>query len=343
MRRTSFLAAALTCAALPLTAGLPLFDAPPSLPASSRIVDVTPPGALAAESLALNERGDVAGFVTDAEGRDHAFARLGAVSRRLDEVKGVESRATAINSSGHIAGWLDTAGGERRGFLLRDGKVAVVHALNGKDTWITGMNDGGRICGSTFTYFEQGFAFTQAATTSSLGSLGGKVSEAWEINARGWIAGVSQTSNEKSRAFLWRDGRMADLAPKTPQETAAYALNDRGEAVGTVLMRPEVTRACTFEGGRAKPLPGGAASAALGINRRGEIVGWMRAPDGAQRAALWIGGRVRDLNTLLPKGSGWTLTEARGINSAGQICGTGLLRDRPRAFLLAPPRTQGRP
>jgi probable HAF family extracellular repeat protein len=55
-------------------------------------------------------------------------------------------------------------------------------------------------------------------------------------------------------------------------------------------------------------------------------------------AALWIGGPIYDLNDLLDaSGRGWTLFEARGINSAGRIVGWGEAPSgHKRAFLLTP-------
>ncbi len=45
---------------------------------------------------------------------------------------------------------------------------------------------------------------------------------------------------------------------------------------------------------------------------------------------------MTDLNTLIPPNSGWILTEARGINDAGQITGTGTINGETHAFLLTP-------
>ena len=44
-----------------------------------------------------------------------------------------------------------------------------------------------------------------------------------------------------------------------------------------------------------------------------------------------------DLNSLIPSGSGWALTEAYAINSSGQIVGTGILNGVEHAVLLADP------
>jgi len=53
-------------------------------------------------------------------------------------------------------------------------------------------------------------------------------------------------------------------------------------------------------------------------------------------AFLWSGGSMKDLNDLIPAGSGWVLTEATGINDSGQIVGNGTLGGVERAFLLNP-------
>jgi probable HAF family extracellular repeat protein len=45
---------------------------------------------------------------------------------------------------------------------------------------------------------------------------------------------------------------------------------------------------------------------------------------------------MTDLNSLIPAGSGWVLTSARGINDAGQIVGTGTISGVQHAFLLTP-------
>jgi hypothetical protein len=41
-----------------------------------------------------------------------------------------------------------------------------------------------------------------------------------------------------------------------------------------------------------------------------------------------------DLNNLLDPAAGWTLSNATGINDAGQVCGNGTLNGQPHAFLL---------
>ena len=49
---------------------------------------------------------------------------------------------------------------------------------------------------------------------------------------------------------------------------------------------------------------------------------------------------MKDLNALLPRGSGWVLNNAWDINDKGQITGNGLHNGNARAFRLTPPSRQ---
>ncbi len=45
---------------------------------------------------------------------------------------------------------------------------------------------------------------------------------------------------------------------------------------------------------------------------------------------------MKDLNKLIPPGSGWVLVEADGVNDSGQIVGMGMHNGQEHAFLLTP-------
>src|SRR5438874_2687732 len=95
-------------------------------------------------------------------------------------------------------------------------------------------------------------------------------------------------------------------------------------------MKPESMRA----GGTR-----GQGGIAVRINNRHQIVGKYDLGGGATRAFLWTREHgMIDLTTLLPPDSGWTLTEANGINDAGQIVGAGIHGEHLHAFLLTPAR-----
>ncbi len=131
-----------------------------------------------------------------------------------------------------------------------------------------------------------------------LGTLGGRMSAAYDINDAGWIVGLSDTKENSTGRFeehacLWHNGRVQDL--------------------GT--------------------LPGQTYSGAAAINSRGQIVG-----QSGSRAFLYQAGRMRDLNDLIPAGAGWVLTKAIALNDQGQIVGDGTFHGRAVSFLLTPTR-----
>ena len=75
-------------------------------------------------------------------------------------------------------------------------------------------------------------------------------------------------------------------------------------------------------------------SCALAVNHGNEIVGYSTS-NGGSRAVLWYGNQVVDLNTLHnATGAGWTLVEATGINTYGQIVGNGIYNGLKRPFIL---------
>lgn len=75
------------------------------------------------------------------------------------------------------------------------------------------------------------------------------------------------------------------------------------------------------------------------INNFGKVVGTgdINYPDiTVSHAFLWENGELKDLNTLLPSGSGWTLEKANAINDFGWIVGQGYIQNQAHAFLMKP-------
>jgi hypothetical protein len=83
-------------------------------------------------------------------------------------------------------------------------------------------------------------------------------------------------------------------------------------------------------------------SAAYAINDFNEIVGYylpgppvgVIASPGPPTAFIYAGGSMRNLNDVLPPGSGWTLVSATAINNCGDIVGQGIFAGVPQAYLL---------
>jgi probable HAF family extracellular repeat protein len=188
-----------------------------------------------------------------------------------------------------------------RVFYYRDFRVEDLGAFGGEDGVVVAVNDRGSLAGFFSSephadYAEhRSFLFTRGKLVP-IGSLGGLLTTARDLNNRDEVVGDGDAGDGEHHAFLFARGTLRDL--------------------GT--------------------LAGGQQSAAYAINERGDIVGFSEGPDASARAVLVTAGVMRDLNGLIPSGSGWVLTEARDINEAGRIVGTGWLNGEQRGFLLTP-------
>ena len=128
-----------------------------------------------------------------------------------------------------------------------------------------------------------------------------------------------------------------------PENSSSMVLNDAGVVVGGELSQVTgYTPAYSQNGGSAVSLttadglPFGIASA---INNHGDAVGTSFNTSGQAVATLWSGtgsapgSTGTDLNTLLPKNSGWALSEGVGIGDGGDIVAYGSLNGGPGEYV----------
>ena len=96
------------------------------------------------------------------------------------------------------------------------------------------------------------------------------------------------------------------------QDSAAVAINERGQIIGSSDTASGWGHAFVWEKGRTTDLTlGGKASRALAINERGQVVGWSDTASAPGHGFLWQNGKMRDLGSFIPA----------GINDRGQIVG----------------------
>lgn len=219
----------------------------------------------------------------------------------LGTLGGSNSEAYSINVSGQISGYAQTASGDHA-FVYSGGKMKDIGALLGAglaNSYGLSINDAGHVAGLAYNNnFSTPHAFYYDGTNAmDIGSLGENNASALGINNSDHIAGYS-TTNGFDHAFRYFKGVMTDL--------------------GTL---------------------GGHYSYAIGINNSNTVVGgsFVDAGDTVYHAFIATGDSMTDLNDQLDaSGTGWTLNEARKINDAGQIVGTGYLGGVLHTFLLNP-------
>lgn len=242
------------------------------------------------------------------------------------------SESTSINNNGDAVGTAATADSSKRiAFIVRENKVSL---LPGNQSRANSINDSGGIVGQTIfpdSKAAEPVLWKNGASTNLHICCAGW---ARSINRQNLIVGDTYDPNGRYHAFLW-DAKTGKRLLETPGEefSSALALNDRGE----VLIKGTPGGLFLYSNRRFQPIDIPKATPHA-MNHDAFVVGSYGPKPEEQRAFVWdkLHG-MRDLNSLIPKGSGWTLEVASGINDKGEIVGWG---DRGQVenagFLLRP-------
>jgi probable HAF family extracellular repeat protein len=277
----------------------------PFLYSSGTMTDLGTLGGIYATGTAINLSGEVAGYSKTSTGTYEAFVdQNGKMTGLGSLVPGASSEAFAINDSGALAGWSGAAGGGgQHAFLDSAGKMTDLGLLPGEGgiyTAASGINNSRQIVGSgdNAASDERAFLYSNGKMTD-LGTLGGPQAAAYAINNAGQIVGWAQTSSDATHAFLDSGGKMNDLGAYNI-DTVAEAINDSGVIVGQTY----------------------------GVDTTGSPF---------NHAFIYTGGHFQDLNSLIPAGSGFELTDATSINHSGQIVANAYTTNGQRHALLLNP------
>lgn len=347
-----------------------------SNPAIARVneagrIETMAPGAVRIVATAGQVSGELAVEVV----RPYTVVSLGTLG-------GAESRAYGLNENGQVVGETCTAQQCNVPFLWENGTMT---ALEGRGA-AYGINDAGTVVGTSegrAAMWRNGVRSVLVGQPLGTGFPSGNAS-AHAINRDGEVVGILQSvgcvGGCPPRGFRWRngeaitldialydisdDGRLVGaqfINASTPRAviledrqvhvlagpgSGAYAINDRGEAVG-FSNEQGGSNAFRWHDGAATNLGvlrGRNLGRAYSINNQGHIVGASGGVGGdfsmsSPRAFLWRNGRMTDLNDLFTDAT-WVLEEARAINDRGQIVGTGRNRasGAAGALLLNPPQ-----
>jgi probable HAF family extracellular repeat protein len=345
-----FLARILAASAIVLT-GVGLWAAAP--PSSYRITDLGTLGGERTSAMGINNGGDVVGFSQTVKGDNRAFLYSGGSLVDLGTLGGAESFAYRISDNGVVVGRAQDSDGRFHAFVTTtNGNAIALTMLDARADGDFGMATGVNRLGEVTGYFTTSGDHMTARNRvfkylnfliEDIGTFGGEDGVAVAINDKGNIAGYfseePHADYAEHKAFAAIDGTLVAIGSLGGKLTTARDINNKDEVVGDGDVGTGSHHAFLFTDGKIhdlQTLQGGHRSAAYGINNRGDIVGMSDDAKGSSRAIVVSSGIMQDLNDLIPSGSGWVLTEARGINEAGRIVGVGWLNGQQRGFLLTP-------
>jgi probable HAF family extracellular repeat protein len=291
----------------------------------------------ASQAIALNERGQVAGWSSLRRERSprHAFLwqsgrmlDLGTLGRDLGGDLPNVSEAIAINDRGQVVGnsSVDQNRPVSYAFVWQGVRMTAL-ATGGGDSWAAAINERGQVVGwrGDDIGYGRGRAFMwQNGRLRGLGVLPARsYSWAHALNERGEVVGESYSVDDaqdgvpvKTRAFLWRSGKLIDLgALPGHRESSAVAINERGAILGSSWRSAfdPVGRGFLWRAGKLVDL---GSLRPVALNDRGQVIANTGAEGDEGRAVLWQNGRRILLPTLGGKAS-----EAVAINGRGQIVG----------------------
>jgi probable HAF family extracellular repeat protein len=281
---------------------------------------------------------------------------------------GTESLGAFVNDAGQVIGFsaintepdpVGFLGFPTHTFIWQNGHMHDIGTLGGDDTFTDSSCShppegtvAGQSSTSTTLNSDTGlptfdpFLWDHGKMTD-LGTLGGTFGFAHCTNHRRQVIGASSLADNpiactdghltSCHAFLWENGKMRDLGTLGGPNSEAQWINESGLIAGSAdFPRPQPTvnphDAVIWKHGKIKDLgtvDGDACSRAYAVNDRGQVVGTSGDCRNALHAFLWEEGRrMRDLNKLIPPGSGWVLTNAFNINDRGEI----LAKAAPEGF-----------
>lgn len=303
---------------------------------------------------AMNDVGQVVGRVN--EGTEHDGYSFVWKRQRGRQPVAIREKCWdglyAINN----AGWAVGSSG-MQAILWRDGRVEVLPPLEGREAYVQawGLNDNGQIVGVSSPDGEwSGWVAGARAVlweevdgewqTTEIPPLPAHDhSFATAITNDGLIAGYCLSHSQyDSFPFQWDpiNGTRHLVDPPVSGTCSEVRIHREGRTVvgGADSVRDAAFAWDPLNGIRGlEPFP--PPSRARDINIRGAIVGHREGFG----ATLWDREGPKNLNTLIPRRSGWKLLTASAINDRGQIVGWGTLNGQSpypfeHGFLLTPIR-----
>jgi len=296
---------------------------------------------------AVNATAEVTGAAgsNDSNLSDIFFYGNGAMTS-LGTLGGPSGIGNAINASGQVAGYSQNSSQAYRAFLSSGSTLTDIGDLGGGSAVAYGLNDLGFVVGSAVTAKGENHPFLyRNGRMTDLGTLGSSNNDWWNsaqsVNNSGAVTGTSYDAQGNFFGFVWKNGKMTKMGTLGGPWSQGYAINNKGQVTGLAYTKNGSAHAFIANCATCplKDLGTFAGSTStvwgFGINDSGVVVG-QSSFQGTYHAFVYSAGKIKDLNGMIPAGSGWVLIEAQGINATGQIVGMGTHSGQEHAFLLTP-------
>ena len=228
----------------------------------------------------------------------HAIRNLGAASLTLAALL-----LPHASNAQHLYAFTDL------GAAYGPNSAAVAISSNGLVSGVTGFN---------YNVDAHGFT-TFGGPMHDIGTLGGKLSIGYGINAFGQVVGFSSLSNGETHAIAYRNGLVDIGGLPGGHYSSAQCVNDNAIAGGQSGTKSGAYHAVLWnliKGAVTDLDPKGTSSGVTGLNASNEAAGYWMDAKGYEHAVKWSGGVMTDLGNL-----GFPFAQANAINNAGQIVG----------------------
>jgi probable HAF family extracellular repeat protein len=295
------------------------------------VYTVTVVGGAGSAAYDVNNRGQVVGYMAAGE-TYHAFLYDAGILSDLGTLGNGVSYASRLNESGTVVG---TSYVDDQPYAFTYANGAMTALPTGPLSYANDINNAGVIAGTFAGTDSEGWyqphAYTYAGgAVTDLGTLGyGSYGNA--INDHGQVAGTAEIDGPPNRPtdpFFYSNGVMQNIGNLGGIFSNAWAMNNQGHVVGSAGATPSggnfyPFRAFVYDGNGLHDLGVMAKdgnSSAYGINELGQVVGFTDTDTGSA-TYLYTDGAMVLLDTLIDPASGWTITDANGINDLGQIAG----------------------
>ena len=303
----------------------------------------------------VNDTGQVTGFFVSDIYPYNAFltgpngALKAGQSSGVLNVTGMQNTSGyGVNDQGQVTGYSVATGDFHAVLWGPNGGALKDLGTVGKDAYSFGyaVNASGQVTGYSGSPNGPSHIFLSApdgGALKDLGSLGGDQGIARAVNNSGQVTGYSTTASGEEHAFLSGadGGSLKDLGTletadgKSTGTSYAMGINSSGQVTGS---------SSTYSGEHAFLTgPNGAGLQDLGtlsgslhttsvgeaVNDAGQVVGYStfpfdpNNPFDTQHAFLFSDGSMKDLNSLIAPGLGFTLTNAISISNTGFILADG--------------------